>query len=128
MRLFPGEEEIYAGMPGWKLLAAEGRTIAVCPGSCERKERPLACRMFPLLPEPAEDGSVRARTDLRARAVCPLSRQGLSGMDPAFTEAVRRAGEILMSSPGQAEELRHLAEEQRQSREIRRRWKGEEHV
>ena len=67
--------------------------------------------MFPLLPIPEEDG-IRVRTDERARAVCPLARQGKRGMDPAFTEAVRRAGELLAEEPAQRAFLDRLREEQ----------------
>ncbi len=122
MRLFPGEEEAYAGKPGWKLLTAERGILAVCPGVCERTERPLACRVFPLIPEAAEDGNIQVRVDLRAAAVCPLARQGLSAMDPVFREAVRQAGERMMSSPRLADTLREWTEEQAELREIRRKW------
>ena len=95
MLLFPGEEELYKDRPGWTIRQTALGRMLVCSGTCDRAERPLACRMFPLLPEVREDGGVRVVTDLRAKAICPLARQGRSAMDPAFIEAVREAGELL---------------------------------
>ena len=66
-----------------------------------------------------EDGNIRVVTDLRAKAVCPLARQGKSAMDPAFVEAVREAGEILARSDGQAVFLKLLADEQKQLKALR---------
>ncbi|MBQ6384241.1 MAG: hypothetical protein IJJ42_11725 [Clostridia bacterium] len=123
MLLFPGEEACYAGKPGWKLKQAETGTLVICPGKCERAERPLSCRMFPLLPERAADGSIRVRTDARARAVCPLAKQGISAMDPAFTEAVRAAGEVLMTSARQADMMEKIRKEQEELRSIQREWR-----
>ena len=123
MLLFPGEEACYADKPGWKLKEAENGTIVICPGRCERTERPLSCRMFPLLPEQTAEGGIRVRTDLRARAVCPLAKQGLSAMDPDFREAVRAAGEVLSASPRQAEMMEKLRMEQEELRSIQRAWR-----
>ena len=111
MLLFPGEEEGYAGKPGWKLRKTEAGMLAVCSGVCDRSERPLACRIFPLLPV-IRDGAVRVAADERARAVCPLLRQGLRGMDPAFRDAVREAGRLLAEDPEQQAFLEMLTEEQ----------------
>lgn len=124
MLLFPGEEEAYEGKPGWTLRDTAMGILAVCSGRCEREERPLACRLFPLLPLPAEGGRVQVRTDLRAKTVCPLARQGLSAMDPVFIEAVREAGERLAEDPVQAAFLQALKEEQDELREWRKRLGG----
>ena len=111
MLLFPGEEEAYLEKPGWTVRETPAGLLAVCPGRCERSERPLACRIFPLLPVLREDG-VKAAADQRARAVCPLLRQGIRGMNPAFAEAVREAGRILAEDPEQREFLEMLTGEQ----------------
>ena len=58
-------------------------------------------------------------TDLRAKAVCPLARQGKSAMDPAFVDAVREAGEILAAEDEQAVFLDVLAEEQEELKRLR---------
>ncbi len=119
MLLFPGEEDLYEDPEGWKVIPAGKELLLICPGTCDRKDRPLACRMFPLLPVPEEDG-IHVRTDERSRAVCPLARQGRRGMDPAFAEAVRQAGEMLAEEPEQLAFLRRLAEEQTELKALRK--------
>ena len=120
MLLFPGEAEAYAGKPGWKIVNTARGDIVVCPGACDREERPLSCRLFPLLPVIGNDGTVRVITDLRAKAVCPLARQGKNAMDPDFIEAVREAGELLAKADEQALFLDLLADEQEQLKELRK--------
>ena len=119
MLLFPGEAGVYAGKDGWKIRPAAQGELVICPGRCDRAERPLSCRLFPLLQLPRADGSIRVVIDLRAKAVCPLARQGKTAMDPAFIEAVREAGEILMRDEKQAAFLRRLAEEQVELKELK---------
>ena len=118
MLLFPGEETEYSGKPGWKLKETPAGMLAVCPGNCERSERPLACRIFPLLPV-IREGSVRVAADQRAKAVCPLLRQGIRGMDPAFTDAVREAGKLLAGEPAQQAFLEMLTAEQDELKALR---------
>ena len=122
MLLFPGEAEAYAGKPGWEVRGTARGDLLLCPGTCDRAERPLSCRLFPLLPLIGDDGEIRVATDERARAVCPLARQGRSAMDPAFIEAVREAGEILAQSDEQAVFLDMLAEEQTELKEMRKKF------
>ena len=105
MLLFPGEDALYDPLPeGFRMERNDqvlpGAKLLICPGDCSRDTRPLACRLFPLLP--ARDGPV---PDQRAWAVCPLMRFGLRGMDPAFVQAVREAGEILYACPEHARYL-----------------------
>lgn len=123
MLLFPGEEDLYEEKEGWKIVPAGRELLLICPGKCGRAERPLACRMFPLLPVPAED-RITVRTDERSRGICPLARQGKRGMDPAFTEAVLEAGRTLMKDPQQAAFLLRLGEEQEELKELRRKLRG----
>ena len=123
MLLFPGEEEYYRDSLGWKLRRTGAGLLAVCPGSCDRTERPLACRIFPLLPVIRENG-VKIAADQRAKAVCPLLRQGIRGMDPAFTGAVRGAGRILAEDPEQRAFLEMLTEEQDELKTLRARLGG----
>ncbi len=120
MLLFPGEEELYTGKDGWTIRDTAAGPMVICPGECDREERPLACRMFPLLPLTGADGEIRAVTDLRAKAVCPLARQGRSAMDPVFTEAVREAGRLLAGEEEQAAFLARLKEEQEELKRLRR--------
>ena len=124
MLLFPGEEELYAGKNGWRIRETAAGPMVICPGQCDRDERPLACRMFPLLPVEGADGEIRAVTDLRAKTVCPLARQGRSAMDPAFVEAVREAGSLLAGQEEQAAFLRRLKAEQEELKRLRRAFGG----
>ena len=119
MLLFPGEAEAYAGKAGFEVRKTARGDLLICSGTCDREDRPLSCRLFPLLPVIGDDGKVRAVTDLRAKAVCPLARQGKSAMDPAFADAVREAGEILAAEDEQAVFLEMLEEEQSELKELR---------
>jgi len=119
MLLFPGEAEAYAGKDGFVVRKTARGDLLLCSGVCDRNERPLSCRLFPLLPVIGDDGKVRVVTDLRAKAVCPLARQGKSAMDPAFADAVREAGEILAAEDEQAVFLDMLEEEQNELKLLR---------
>ena len=119
MLLFPGEAEAYAGKDGWEIRKTTRGDLLFCSGTCNREERPLSCRLFPLLPLIGDDGRIRVVTDLRARAVCPLARQGKSAMDPSFIEAVRQAGEILAAEDEQAVFLDMLEDEQEELKELK---------
>ena len=119
MLLFPGEAEAYAGKAGFEVRKTARGDLLICSGTCDREDRPLSCRLFPLLPVIGDDGKVRAVTDLRAKAVCPLARQGKSAMDPAFADAVCEAGEILAAEDEQAVFLDVLAEEQEELKRLR---------
>ncbi len=107
MLLFPGEEKYYSGGEWYRLEPTDdvtGARLLVCSGTCPREERPLACRLFPLLPRP--DGDVKP--DRRARGVCPLSRGGLEAFDPAFVSAAREAARALCGEEPQRMFLREL--------------------
>lgn len=123
MLLYPGEEDYYEDMDGWEILPAGRDLLIVCPGECDRADRPLSCRIFPLLPVPEEDG-VKVRTDERARGICPLARHGKRGMDPAFAEAVREAGEILCADPAGKRMLERQKAEQAEWKELRKKLNG----
>ena len=128
MLLFPGEEEAYIGKEGWIIRETAAGLLVICPGNCERDERPLACRLFPLLPVADRNGDFRAVTDLRAKAVCPFARQGKSAMNPAFIEAVKEVGALLAEDKEQAFFLKRLAEEQEELKRLRRALGGEGRV
>ncbi len=120
MLLFPGEEKQYQEFPGGHLRRTEaGEWLLICSGKCERDARPLSCRVFPLLPV-LRDGEIRAEMDLRAGAVCPLSRRGKTALDPDFTETVRKAGNLLAESETQRAFLEKLSRLQEEMRELRK--------
>ena len=102
MLLFPGEDALFEGCTFGKVIDAEfslgGQTarLFVCGGSCDRANRPLACRLFPLFLKFKEDGSTKLRMDVRAKAVCPLTDYGLSALDPECKQAARKVYDLLL--------------------------------
>lgn len=102
MLLFPGEEALFRGRAGFRIVANDavfpGGRLLLCNGTCDRAERPLACRMFPLLPH-REKGAVM---DRRGWAVCPLMSCGKRGLSAAFVDAVAQAGKKLYACPAHA--------------------------
>ena len=88
MLLFPGEEEAYRGKEGWTIRETAMGPMAVCPGHCDRDERPLACRLFPLLPviredRPAGQGGRPAGAAGKERAGSGLHGSRAGGRKPA---------------------------------------------
>lgn len=127
MLLFPGEDAYYDGLPGYRVQPTSSGLLLTCPGRCQRADRPLSCRLFPLLPMLREDG-IRVATDLRAKPVCPLARQGRSGLYQPFVEAVRACGQLLAQDESQRAFLARLTAQQDDLRALRRRFGGDEHV
>ncbi|MBR6027556.1 MAG: hypothetical protein IKP40_00590 [Clostridia bacterium] len=119
MLLFPGEAEMYREAPGFRVEAAAQGALLICPGTCRREERPLSCRLFPLLPLLRED-AIRVAMDARARAVCPLARQGVKALREDFVEAVRAAGRLLAEEEESRAFLLRLTREQDEWKALRR--------
>lgn len=130
MLLFPYEEWFYRKpIPDFPFHLAsddslyKGGKRLVCEGTCPRKYRPLACRLFPLRIrlDAQEDGqTVKAvpEIDPRAWCCCPLPEMGgLRAMSGEFVEAVRKVGERMMCN---ADLLEALYGEQRLIDEMRR--------
>lgn len=103
MYLFPGEEEMYEKLPQWASISetdfeyAPGKFAPLfsCDGVCERNERPLACRIFPLTPYVDKNGAMKVIVDPRSGGMCPLSGLHVEDFEQKFTEAVMRVGELL---------------------------------
>ena len=116
MLLFPDEDTLYADcafarvIPASFSLGRDSAKLLICSGVCDRKNRPLACRLFPLFLVFKEDGSTKMRLDARARAVCPLTGYGVRALDPAFRQAARQAYDLLLADACCAEYLRALHE------------------
>jgi len=116
MLLFPGEETLYDGCTFASVLPLDyelGSTQArllVCKSRCERENRPLACRLFPLFLKFKEDGVTKLRMDVRAKSVCPLTDYGIKALDPDFKQAVRKAYDLLLEDESCAAYLRALDE------------------
>ncbi|MGM9551641.1 MAG: hypothetical protein ACI3XA_05240 [Clostridia bacterium] len=104
MYLFPGEEEVYKPIPSWAAISetdfeyAQGSFAPLfsCDGICDRKLRPLACRIFPLTPYIDKDGDLTVIVDPRAKGMCPLSALYLTDFDPDFVSAVEKVGTELI--------------------------------
>jgi len=91
MRLFPGEETILAVKP-----TEVGGRLAVCDGSCDRQNRPLACRIFPFFPTIDDKGHIFVEKDYRAALLCPLIEHSDEIVfDPRFFKAVKKVGKLL---------------------------------
>ena len=116
MLLFPGEEALYENcafarvVPTGFSLGGTPAQLLVCDGRCDRKNRPLACRLFPLFLKFREDQTPVLRMDARARAVCPLTDYGMKALDPEFKQAARRAYDLLLEDKVCAAYLRALDE------------------
>ncbi|MBQ8536739.1 MAG: hypothetical protein IJ461_04970 [Clostridia bacterium] len=107
MLLFPGEARYYEGASWCRLIPHGSTQLLVCEGRCPRENRPLACRMFPLVTLPGG----RAPLDVRAWPVCPLMPSGRRGLREDFVLSVKEAARILEADPAQKafmEELEHL--------------------
>lgn len=107
MYLFPCEEKVYDFLkPSWVKIEQsdfeyeyKGKKynvpLAVCDGSCDRYQRPLACRIFPLTPY-IEGGEIKIKTDPRAKSLCPLARRmSIDGYDKKFVGNLEKAFKLL---------------------------------
>lgn len=111
MLLFPGEETLLA-QTDFTIRPADGGWLLTCGGVCDRRFRPLACRIFPLFPYVNESGRVQAVYDPRGFRMCPLVRECAHvPLERNFVRAVRRVGRILMEDPACAAFLRQQSEE-----------------
>ena len=127
MLLFPGEEAYYEGREGYRMTATEQGTLLICSGRCDRADRPLSCRLMPLIPLLRADG-VKVATDLRAKTVCPLARQGKDALDPDFVAAVRQVGHILAEDDAQRAFLLKLTAQQDELKALRNHFRRGTHV
>ena len=72
MLLFPGEEALFKDNRDYKVIKdADGKSLLVCSGKCDRQTRPLSCRIFPLVPV-LVDNRIYVLDDPRAKGMCPL--------------------------------------------------------
>ena len=99
MYLFPFEECMYDGTEDWIkiydndfIFRGKPVKIAICNGRCNRKKRPLSCRIFPLF---KCDGVLK--NDPRAVHICPLAKGNitLDEYDEEFVENLRKVFNIL---------------------------------
>ncbi len=91
MLLFPFEKTTLT------VTEKENVRLAVCGGSCNREERPLSCRLFPLFPCVDEKGRVFVSLDYRGFSVCPLVKNAKDvRFSKRFFKRVQKVGEFLV--------------------------------
>lgn len=115
MWLFPGEDRLFRDKEGFTVCETEGNhgyPMVICSGECNRRERPLACRIFPLFPMVSEvDGEPDICVSVDPRAgMCPLSH-GSKPFDNDFVKAVRRAAQCMVRDPELYDYLKCVTEE-----------------
>ncbi len=95
MYLYPLESCMYIERPAWAKIEKSGfyygeneALLLSCPGRCARRLRPLACRIFPLVPYKRKGEKMKIIFDPRAAGMCPLSPTELTD---EFVEAVEKA-------------------------------------
>ncbi len=115
MYLFPGEERLFAGKENFSVLQTDftvsGRAVPllICHGPCRRTERPLACRIFPLVPLYRKGSTLEIIRDPRA-SFCPLTHRAAADcIDPRFIREVRRTFRLLLHIPAVAAYLDALS-------------------
>jgi hypothetical protein len=115
MLLFPGEERYYIGCSWAEIAKVRLGMRLICAGTCPRENRPLSCRIFPLVVKTVaqEDGGLKANIsmDVRAWPVCPLMQSGRRGLKTEFVDAVRKAAELLLLEDKHRTFLLSLTEE-----------------
>ena len=123
MYLFPGEEKVFQMLePDWAEIEksdfcysfngkAKQTLILFCNGRCDRYQRPLACRIFPLTPYINKDGKAEIIVDPRAKALCPLSNTlDITDFDAKFVKNIKKAFTVLMKNKEIAEYLKQYSE------------------
>lgn len=103
MYLFPGEELILSDLSYFRIMPTDiqlenGSHVLLinCYGKCDRKLRPLSCRIFPLTPYLTYQDILTVDLDIRAAGICPLVKAKKSpSIHPNFIQAVRKAIRLL---------------------------------
>ncbi len=107
MYLFPGEELIltqasYFNIEPTDIPLGNGNYVllANCGGQCDRRFRPLSCRIFPLTPYLTYQQTLTLDLDIRAVGICPLvSGKKAPPLCPDFVHSVRKAIRLLSKDP-----------------------------
>ena len=108
MYLFPGEKKVFDMLkPDWSKLdfsdleydfddKIKRTPILFCNGKCDRYQRPLACRIFPLTPYIDKNKKLSIIIDPRAKSMCPLTYDiDISEFDRGFVKNVWRTFNVL---------------------------------
>ncbi len=125
MSLFPYESELLEGKGDYQIFDSVsnfGSKIVVCGGNCDRKSRPLSCRIYPLFPVVAknDDGFYSVNVIFDPRAVtCPLVLYK-PRLSRDFITAVRRAGKYLIQNEEITEYLTAVSNELLELEELKK--------
>lgn len=102
MYLFPGEEKLFLNNPDFKIIDSEFFfddecvKILICKGMCKRDERPLSCRIFPIIPY-IKNNDFELIFDPRAKSICPLCElSDFSELDKNFIKKTKKVIKLLM--------------------------------
>ncbi len=109
MYLYPGESCMYKGKAlAWMKIetsaflygdADKAAPILLCDGTCDRKLRPLSCRIFPLIPYLKEGGKPEIIIDPRAKSMCPLAQTfRMTDFEPEFVRRVKLIFGVLLKN------------------------------
>jgi hypothetical protein len=102
MCLFPREESMFDKDGNFLTIRKEKLvntevSFAVCNGSCNRKLRPLSCRIFPYVPYLKENGRLIIIEDPRAKYICPLLIKSYEfRIDKKFKRKIFNAFQLLI--------------------------------
>ncbi len=122
MYLFPGEELVisdssYLRIEPTDIPLGGGSHVllANCDGKCDRRLRPLSCRIFPLTPYLSYQQTLTLDLDIRATGICPLvNGKNTPPLQPDFIRSVRKTIRILAKDPeilGFIEKLSRILDE-----------------
>lgn len=103
MLLYPGEEQAYQDV-AWAHLVWDQHMSSwrlTCKGECPRAQRPMGCRIFPLVPY-WNGTKFIVKMDVRGWPVCPLMSSGKKGLRQDFVSAARKSVKLLGADPAQA--------------------------
>lgn len=97
MWLFPHEEELYRDNPDFTIKETDGNQgykMIICNGTCKRKERPFACRIYPFYPK-IDGEKITVIKDLRGFSDCPILKEEMKP-DLKFLRNLRKAARYLI--------------------------------
>lgn len=116
MYLFPGEEVMFRDAGDWVRIEESdfisgGKSVPIlfCEPPCPRDLRPLACRIFPLVPYLKND-EFRIIKDPRGRGMCPLFWAEESQFSDAFVKKTDYVCRFLLRIPELRQYIADLSE------------------
>ena len=102
MYLYPYEERMFEKGADFAKISESDFMYAdtyagfiTCDGFCKREMRPLACRIFPLVPYVDNEGRLKVIYDPRAVNFCPLEKMHITN---AFKEKVWKVSSLLFKA------------------------------